>query len=104
MADAVDPMIELLSQLATLAATNATLQGQVTNLQPGAQAPAPTNFARTPAFMRQTDLLDFRKKADLSIYAEGKITVFERDKQFNLKTETLGPFLKMLHKKVTDQG
>ena len=54
--------------------------------------------------MGQTDLLNFKKKADLSIYAEGKSPVFEGDKRFNVKTETLGPFLKRLHKKATDQG
>ena len=54
--------------------------------------------------MGQTDLLNFRKKADLSIYAEGKSPVFEGDKLFDVKTETLGPFLKRLHKKATDQG
>ena len=94
MAAAADPMIELVSQLAALAAANATLQSQVTNLQPGAQAPAPTSFARTPAFTGQTDLLDFRKKADLSIYAEGKSPVFEGDERLNVKTDTPGPFLK----------
>ena len=104
MAAAADPMIDLMTQLSALAAVNATLQGQVTNLQPGAQAPASASFARTPAFMGQTDLLDFRKKADLSIYAEGKSLVFEGDKQFDVKTDTLGPFLKRLHKKATDQG
>ena len=61
MAAAADPMINLITQLAALAAANATLQGQVNNLQPGAQAPASTSFARTPAFMGQTDLLNFRK-------------------------------------------
>ncbi len=48
--------------------------------------------------MGQTDLLDFRKKADLSVYAESKRPVFKRDKRFNVKTEILGPFLKRLHK------
>ena len=76
MAAAADPMINLMTQLAALAAANATLQGQVTNSQPGAQEPAYTSFARTPAFMGQTDLLNFRKKADLSFYAEGKSPVF----------------------------
>ena len=104
MAAAVDPMVELLSQLAALAAANETLQGQASNLQPGAQAPASTSFASTPAFMGQTDLLDFRKKAYLSIYAEDKSPVFEGDELFDVKTETLGPFLKRLHKKATDQG
>ena len=104
MAAAVDPMVELLYQLASLAAANATLQGQVTNLQPGAQVPTSTIFARTPAFMGQTNLLNFRKKDDLSIYAEGKSPVFEGDELFDVKTETLGPFLKRLHKKATDQG
>ena len=104
MAADADPMIELMSQLVALVATNATLQSQVTNVQPGAQAQAPANFARTPAFTGHMDLLDLKKKADLSIYAEGKSPVFEGDKQFDIKTETLGPFLKRLHKKATDQG
>ena len=54
--------------------------------------------------MGQTDILDFRKKANLSIYSEGKSTVFEGGEQFDVKKETLGPFLKRLHKKATDQG
>ena len=104
MAAAGDPMVELLTQLTALAALNATLQGQVASLQPGAQVRSPTSYARTPAFMGQTDLLNFRKKADLSVYAKGKSPVFEGDKRFDVKTETLGPFLKRLHKKATDQG
>ena len=80
MAAAADPMIDLMTQLAALAAANATLQGQVTDLQPGGQAPASASFSRTPAFMGQTDLLDFRNKANLSIYTEGKSPVFEGDK------------------------
>ena len=97
MAAAADPMIYLMTQLAALEAANGTLQGQVTNLQPGAQAPASTSFSRTPAFMGQTDLLNFRNKANLSIYAEDKSPVFEGDKQFDVKTEILGPFLKKLY-------
>ena len=104
MAAAGDPMVELLTQLTALAASNAALQGQVASLQSGAQAPAPKSFARTPAFMGQTDLLDFRKKADLSVYSEGKSPVFKGDERFNVKTETRGPFLKRLHKKATDKG
>jgi hypothetical protein len=104
MAAAPAPMVELLAKLAALSASNATLQGQVALLQPGAQAPAPTSYARTPAFMGQADLLDFRKKTDLSIYAEGKSPVFKGDERFDVKMETLGPFLKRLHKKVTNQG
>ena len=77
MAAARDPMVELMAQLVALSASNAALQGQVALLQPGAQAPAPTSFARIPAFMGQTDLLGFRKKADLSVYAEGKSLVFK---------------------------
>ena len=73
MAAAADPMIKLMAQLAALAAANVTLQGQVTNLQPGVQIPTSASFSRTPALMGQTDLLNFRKKAYLSIYAEGKI-------------------------------
>ena len=104
MAAAADQMIDLMAQMAALTAPNATLQGQVTNFQPGAQAPISAIFARTPAFMGQVGLLNFRKKADLSICAEGKSPMFEGDKQFKVKTETLGPFLKRLHKKATDQG
>jgi len=105
MATAGDPMIDLLAQLATLAAAKkTTLQGQVSTLLPGTQASASTSFAWTPVFMGQTNLLDFRKKANLSIYAEGKSPVLEGEKQFAVKTETLGPFLKRLHKKATDQG
>ena len=98
-------MADVMAQLAALTATNVALQGQVSSLQPVvASAPAPATFARTPAFMGQTDLLDFKKQADLSIYAEGKCPVFEGDERFEVKTETLGPFLKRLHKKATDQG
>jgi hypothetical protein len=79
MAAAADPMIDLTTQLAALAAANATLQGKFTNLQPGAQAPASASFARTPAFMGQMDFLNFRNKANLSIYTEGKSPVFEED-------------------------
>ncbi len=104
MAAAPDPMVDVMNQLATLTAANAALQGQVTNLQPVVPAPAPITFARTPALMGQTNLLDFKKKADLSVYAEGKSPVFEGDERFDIKSETLGPFLKRLHKKATDQG
>ena len=68
------------------------------------QATASTSFTRTPAFKGRTDLLDFRRKADLSIYTEGKRLVFEGDEHFDVKTETLGPFFKRLHKRVKDQG
>jgi hypothetical protein len=101
---AAPSMADLMNQLATLTASNVSLQGQVSSLQPAAPAPAPTIFARTPALMGQTDLLDFKKKADLSVYAEGRSPVFEVDERFDVKTETLGPFLKRLHKKATDQG
>ena len=37
----------------------------------------------------QTDLLIFRKKANLSIYAESKSLVLEGDEQFDIKAETL---------------
>ena len=70
-------MIELLAHLATLAASNATLQGQVASMQPGAQATQPTTYARTPAFRGQIDLLNFGKKADISVYVEGKRPVLE---------------------------
>ena len=57
-------------------------------------SPTSTTFTRTPAFMGQTDLIEFKNKTNLSIYAEGKSPVFEGDEQFDVKTETLGPFLK----------
>ena len=47
----VDPMVELLTKLMALAASNVTLQGQMALLQPGATAPTPPSYARTPAFM-----------------------------------------------------
>ena len=100
MAVVVDPMVDLLTQLATLAAANATLQGHVAGMNPA----GPAIYARTPAFQGQASLLDFGKKADLSIYHEGRTPMLEGDKRFNVKTETLGPFLNMLHKKATDQG
>ena len=68
MAAAADPMVDLMAQLAVLTAANAALQGQVSNLQPGMPALTSTTFPRTPAFMGQTELLDFKKKANLSIY------------------------------------
>ena len=73
------PMIELLTQLTALAASNAALQGQVATLQSGVPAPASASYSRTPAFMGKMDLLSFRKKEDLSIYAESKRSVFEGD-------------------------
>ena len=76
MAAAPNPMADMINQLATLTASNVALQGQVASLQPAAPAPAPTTFARTPVLMGQTDLLDFKKKADLSVYAEGRSPVF----------------------------
>ena len=87
-------MVDLLTQMAALTAANLALQGQVANMQPGVTAPTSATYARTPEFMGQSELLDFRKKANLSVYAEGKSPVFEGDKQFDVKTETLGPFLK----------
>ena len=104
MAAPPNPIIELLSQLAASSAPSASLQGQVTALQPGMQATAPMSFARTPAFMGRIDLRAFRRKADLIVYAEGKSPVFKGDEHVNVKTVTLGHFLKRLHKKVTDQS
>ena len=82
MAAAGDPMVDLLTQMAAL-------QGQVANLQPGITAPTPATYTRTPELMGQSDLLDFRKKANLNVYAEGKSPIFEGDKLFDIKTETL---------------
>ena len=104
MASAADLMVDIMAQLAVLTAANVALQGQVSNLQPVVPALTSTTFARTPELMGQTDRLDFKKKANLSIYAEDKSPIFEGDKCFDVKTETLGPFLKRLHKKATDQG
>ena len=79
-------MVNLLAQMAALTAANAALQGQVASLQPGVTAPTSATYARTPAFMGQSDLLDFRKKVNLSVYAEGKSPIFEGDEQFDIKT------------------
>ena len=94
MAAIGDQMIELLAQLATLEASNATLQGQVALMQPEAQAMQPTTYARTPAFRGQTELMNFGKKANLSVYVEGKSPVLEGGERFGVKTETLRQFLK----------
>ena len=63
-----------------------------------------TSFARAPAFMGQYELLDFSKKVDLRIYEECKTPVLEGDNCFDRKPEMLGPFIRMLDKKATDQG
>ena len=73
-------------------------------MQPGAQATQPTTYVRTPTFRGQTDLLNFGKKADLSVYLEGKSPVLEGDECFDVKTDTFRQFLKKLYKKVTSQG
>ena len=72
-------MVNIMAQVAALTAANVALQGQVANMQPGATAPTSATYARTPAFMGQSDLLDFRKKANLSVYSEDKSPVFEGD-------------------------
>ena len=87
-----DPIAALVAQVAALTAANAALQ------------PTAAVYARTPALMGQSDLLDFRKKADMNVYTEGKSPILEGDKQFDVKTETLGPFLKKLHMKATNKG
>jgi hypothetical protein len=93
MAAAVgDPIAALVAQVAALTAANAELQ------------PTAAIYARTPALMGQSDLLDFRKKADMNVYTEGKSPILEGDERFDVKTETLGPFLKKLHMKATNKG
>ena len=77
-------MVDLLAQVAAL-------QGQVASLQPRITATTLTIYARTPALMGQSDLLDFRKKADINVYTECKSPILEGDEQFDVKTETLGP-------------
>ena len=62
-----------------------------------------TSFSRTLAFRGQCNLLDFGKKVDLGVYEEGNTPVLEGDDCFDLKPERLGPFLRMLDKKATDQ-
>ena len=88
-------MIELTTQLAALIEINVTLQGQVNARAAVATA---TCFAMTPSFRGQYDLLDFSKRVDLSVYKEGKTPILEVDDCFDLKPETLGPFLRMLDK------
>ena len=89
-----DPMVDLLAQMADLTAA----------LQPVVIAPTAATYARTPALMGQSNLLDFRNKVNLSVYAEGKSPIFEGEEQFDIKTETLGPFIKKLHMKATNKG
>lgn len=104
MAAIADPMADILAQLATLTAANANLQGQIAGMATVAPGAVPTIFARTPAFRAQADLLDFGKKTDLSVFTDGSTPVFEGEERFDVKAETLGPFLKRLLKKATDQG
>ena len=40
----------------------------------------------------------------MNVYTEGKSPILEGDEQFDIKTETLGPFLKKLHMKATNEG
>ena len=94
MAAARDPMVDLLAQMAALTVA----------LQPGVTAPTAETYARTPALMGQSNLLDFRKKDDMNVYTEGKSQILEGDEQFDIKTKTLGPFLKKLHMKATNKG
>ncbi len=62
-----DPMAALVAQVAALTAANAALQ------------PTAAVYARTLALMGQSDLLDFRKKADMNVYTEGKSPILEGD-------------------------
>jgi len=55
-----DPIAALVAQVTALTAANAALQ------------PTSALYARTPALMGQSDLLDFRKKADMNFYTEDK--------------------------------
>ena len=87
-----DPIAALVTQVAALTAENAALQHTA------------AIYARTPALMGHSDLLDFRKKADMNVYTEGNSPILEGDKQFDVKTETLGPFLKKLHMKAANKG
>ena len=66
MAAAGDPMAGLVAQVAALTAA----------LQPGVTATTAATYARTPALMGQSNLLEFRKKVDPSVYAEGKNPIF----------------------------
>ncbi len=87
-------MVGLVAQVAALTAA----------LQPGVTETTAATYARTPALMGQTNLLDFRKKVDLNVYTEGKSPIFEGEERFDIKTETLGAFLKKLYIKATNKG
>ena len=80
-----DSMVNLLAQVATLAAANAAPQCQV-------------------ACEGQSHVLDCKRKVDLDIYLEGRTPVLEGDNRFDLKPETLGQFLELLDRKATDLG
>ncbi len=79
-----DPMVDLSTQVAALAAANAALQCQV-------------------ACEGQTNVLDCKRKVDLEVYLEGRTPVLEGDNRFDLKPETLGQLLKLLDRKATDK-
>ena len=70
-------MVDLLAQIAALAAANAALQCQV-------------------ACKGQTHVLDFKSKLALDVYHECRTPVPEGDNRFDLKPETLGQFLNCL--------
>jgi hypothetical protein len=78
-------MVDLLAQVAALAAANAALQCRI-------------------AYEGQTHVLDFKRKVDLDVYHGGITPFLEGDNRFDLKPETLGQFLKLLGRKATDQG
>ncbi len=40
----------------------------------------------------------------MNVYTEGKSPILEGDERFDIKTETLGTFLKKLHMKATNEG
>ncbi len=54
--------------------------------------------------MGQSGLLDFRKKADMNIYEDGKSPVLSRDNRFDATAEQLMPFINALNMRATDMG
>ena len=97
-------IIDLFSQLATLAAATATLQDQVAGMHPRTPASPTTSFARTPALRGKTDLLDFEHPTDRNIYDDGRSPALSRDDCFEATAKQLMPFFNALNKRETDMG
>jgi hypothetical protein len=81
------------------------LQVQIQQIMAAAPPPIQSAvYARTPALKNPTSLLNFDKKADFSIYTQGKSPMFEGDKCFEARSKQLMPFIEALAKRALDMG